>query len=815
MDRRSDLPDPAHLQPLERPVPTVALPPPPATVEEPPRPDRVRRPFDLIRAIGWVVASGALLALGSVAIGTTSGLENDLTTAVTTLPDLIVSLLAAVGGLLLLVLPVVLVVDLLIRRRWQALLVAVLASLTVFVATLLLSAFAGDWFSDTLIDAFTTTVGGQQSAFAFPGVAAIVAFATVDGLAGRPRLAAIVWGSVVAFVVLTLFNQSATPLALALSAALGRAFGLGFRYGFGTTNPQPSGRQVTQALARVATPLAYARLVDETDEGRTYRARTLEGRHLQLAVFDRDRRAAGFLYQLWRRLRVQRPVERRPALSLRRGVDQAALPTLAARTHGVRTPSLVAAAAVGPDAAVLAYEIVEGLRTFTELDEHELTDSLVADAWHQVRMLHRAGIAHEELHASNLAVDRDGHSWLLGLESGEIAAEPLTLRIDDAEMLVTTAALLGPQRAVDAALRELTPKRLGEALPLLQPIALSRTTRSALKEHRGLLADLRDAVIAASPTAPTEPVRLERLRPRTIMSFLAFGLAVFLLLGQLGDVDLVSLFTEASGTWFFVALLFSVVTYLGASLVITSFSPVPLVWLRTLMVQFAATFVSLVAPPAVGTVGTNTRYIQQAGAAPSLALASVGVSQIVVFGSYLFLIVGFGFFTTQQQDTALVPGRTVILVVVTLALIGALLFGIPRTRRAMLERLRPLVERTLPRLLSMLRQPRRIVVGLLGALALNLAYSAALWSAQAAYGGTLGFATVGFVYLAAGAIGSAAPTPGGIGAVEAALAAGLTAAGLDGSTAVQAALLFRACTFWIPIIPGWLSFNLLQRRNAL
>ena len=796
-------------------MPTVGLPPPPATIEEPPRPDRVRRPFDLMRALGWLLACGLLLALGSVAIGTTSGLENDLTSAVTTLPDLIVNLLAAVGGLLLLALPVVLVVDLVIRRRWQALVVAIVASLSVFVVTLLLAAFAADWFSPTLIDAFTTKSGGQLSAFAFPGVAAIVAFATVDGLAGRPRLAAIVWGSVIGFVVLVLFNQSATPLALALSAALGRAFGLSFRYGFGTTNPQPAGSQVATALTRVATPLAYARLTRETDEGRTYEARTLDGRPLRLMVYDRDRRAAGLFYQLWRRLRVQRPVERRPALSLRRAIDQAALPTLAARAHGTRTPALVAAAAVGPDAAVLAYENVDDLRTFNQLDIDELTDALVADTWHQVRMLHRAGIAHEELHANNLAVDSHGNSWLLGMDSGEIAADQLTLRIDDAEMLVTTAILLGSERAVEAALRELTPRRLGEALPLLQPIALSRSTRSALKQHRGLLADLRDAVIAASPMAPTEPVKLERLRPRTILSFLALAFAVFLLLGQLGNVDLVSVVTDASGAWFLAALLFSFITYLGATLVITSFAPVPLVWVRTLMTQFASTFVALVAPPAVGTVGTNTRYIQQAGAAPSLALASVGVSQLFVFGSYLFLILGFGFFSTQQQDTNLIPGRTVLIVSITLATIGLLLFGIPRTRRALLERLSPLVDRTLPRLLSMLREPRRIVFGLLGALALNLAYSAALWSAQAAYGGTLGFATVGFVYLAAGAIGSAAPTPGGIGAVEAALAAGLTAAGLDGSTAVQAALLFRACTFWIPIVPGWVSFTYLQRRNAL
>ena len=106
-------------------------------------------------------------------------------------------------------------------------------------------------------------------------------------------------------------------------------------------------------------------------------------------------------------------------------------------------------------------------------------------------------------------------------------------------------------------------------------------------------------------------------------------------------------------------------------------------------------------------------------------------------------------------------------------------------------------------------------MGIGGAVLLNLAYAAALFASVAAYGGDLAFATVGFVYLAAGAVGSAAPTPGGIGAVEAALAFGLTAAGLDSATAVQAALLFRATTFWLPMAPGWVSFTYLQRVGAL
>ena len=75
--------------------------------------------------------------------------------------------------------------------------------------------------------------------------------------------------------------------------------------------------------------------------------------------------------------------------------------------------------------------------------------------------------------------------------------------------------------------------------------------------------------------------------------------------------------------------------------------------------------------------------------------------------------------------------------------------------------------------------------------------------------------TIGVVYLVGSAVSSAAPTPGGIGAVEAALIAGLTAVGLDREIAVPAVFLFRIVTFWLPIVPGWIMFFVLQRRGDL
>ena len=71
------------------------------------------------------------------------------------------------------------------------------------------------------------------------------------------------------------------------------------------------------------------------------------------------------------------------------------------------------------------------------------------------------------------------------------------------------------------------------------------------------------------------------------------------------------------------------------------------------------------------------------------------------------------------------------------------------------------------------------------------------------------------VYLVGSAVATAAPTPGGLGATEAALVAGYTAIGVAGSTAFAAVMLFRLITFWLPILPGWFALVNLQRTGRI
>lgn len=111
--------------------------------------------------------------------------------------------------------------------------------------------------------------------------------------------------------------------------------------------------------------------------------------------------------------------------------------------------------------------------------------------------------------------------------------------------------------------------------------------------------------------------------------------------------------------------------------------------------------------------------------------------------------------------------------------------------------------------------PAKLVTLFAGVTLLPLGYAACLFFSLEAFGGGASFAAVGLVSLTAGSVATAAPTPGGIGAVEAVLLAALTGLGIASAPALAAVFLYRLSTFWLPIAPGALAFRALTRREVL
>jgi uncharacterized protein (TIRG00374 family) len=102
-----------------------------------------------------------------------------------------------------------------------------------------------------------------------------------------------------------------------------------------------------------------------------------------------------------------------------------------------------------------------------------------------------------------------------------------------------------------------------------------------------------------------------------------------------------------------------------------------------------------------------------------------------------------------------------------------------------------------------------------GCAATTLGMALTLWAAIEAFGGDTSFVTVTVVTMIGGTLASAAPTPGGVGAVEAALIGGLAAFGVPTAIAVPSVLLYRVLTCWLPVFIGWPIMRWLTDKDMI
>ena len=390
-------------------------------------------------------------------------------------------------------------------------------------------------------------------------------------------------------------------------------------------------------------------------------------------------------------------------------------------------------------------------------------------------------------------------------------------RLDLADMLVSLALASSPERAVSTAVHALGSRRIARALPALQPFALSTGTRRMLRRHKGVVQAIRDELVrlTSSPDAPVEQVEIERLSPRRVITAVAGLVAAYLLIGQLGKVDVVGLFRAANYGWVFIGAVAALLTFVGAALALEGFVVEKLRVFHTFLTQLSAAFATLVSPPTLGAVAVNVRYLQRAKVPAAAAGASVAVSQVLAFLIHIGLLFVMGIIAGSSKAFTFDPPKMAIVAIGVAAVVIGLLLTMPAVRRRVLAIAKPTLQPVIPRLALLAQSPAKLLMGISGMVLLNMAFCVALFASVRAFDGAGSFAAISLVYLAGSTLGQAAPTPGGVGAVETVMTAGLVAAGIDSTIAVSSVLLFRLLTFWLPTIPGYLSFQWLQRRGHL
>lgn len=924
--------------------------------DEPLLPARVHRPSDLMRLLVGILAIAALLLISAFAHGTTSGLEQDINAGTGEPPDLLMKLAGLTASIGVLLVPVAFAIERLIKRDGLRIADGVLAAVLAHGVTLATDLWVAKAAPESIQDALTQPSPGDINSLTDPVhgyLAPVIAYMTAVGMSRRPR-----WRVVLLVVLLLeaftmLVSGNTTPFSIILTVLIGWTVAYGTLYAVGSPNVQPTGQTLLAGLRHVGfRPVSAAReesgdASDQDNRGRRYFVTLEEGPPLDVTVIDREQQAQGFFYRVWRRLTLRGITQRRSLQSLRQALEQEALLAYAAIAAGANAPKLIATSELGPDAVILVYEHTGG-RSLDSLPDAALTDELLCDTWRQVKALQSRRIAHRRLAGDAILVDRSGTVILTDLRGGEIAAGDLVLRMDIAQLLTAFGLRVGAERAVATAVEVLGPDAVADCLPLLQPIALTRSTRGTLRkrareraqrerdavleasrkakaaraegesaeeaesaetkspEAKGaetggtetasaaaigaattaeapggadparadepvsirktdpvaartadpaaarkteaiaarkspraekqaekqaidealeqareedLLTQIRHQVLLIRPTAPVEPAQLERIRPRTLISFIAGAFGAYFLLSQLTHIDFGTIFGEAEWGWVAAAVAFSALSYFAAAMSLLGFVPERVPFLRAVSAQVAGSFVKIVAPAAVGGVALNTRFLQRSGVRSGLAVASVGASQLFGLGSHILLLLIFGYVTGTQKTPTLTPSRTVIAGLLTVAVLVLVVTAIPFLRKFVVTRVRSLFAGVVPRMLDVLQRPQKLLTGIGGMLLLTFLFVLCLDASVRAFAseemGTLSLASVAVVFLAGNALGSAAPTPGGIGAVEATLTLGLITVGVPKDVAAPAVLLYRLLTLWLPVLPGWLFFNHLTRKGLL
>ncbi|MGB3412431.1 MAG: lysylphosphatidylglycerol synthase domain-containing protein [Microthrixaceae bacterium] len=820
-------------------------------------PEWERHPADLARLVVSLLMTAGLTLFAWLFDGPLTKASTDLVRLLANIPA---GFTLAVVGLVQLVVVISVAaasIVLLLRRRWRLIgLLAISAGLAAAVMVALGELLDGSIPADLLGH---RSVDSWLSGSAFPSAsllaagAAVVTATAVFTTRSWHRFA---WATVGAVAFLRVLTATEVPVNLLLILSVGASMGSAALVLTGAPHRRIGLDTVADALDRVGLAIDEIAQMGEQRTAPTFRVRLRDSlqhqdthqnqithqsqdtpqdhvsRQSHAVLLGRDQRDYDLLLRVWRSLRVKGFNERRPVTSPRRAAEHEQYVLAIADAAGVTATKPVSVALTDDGAAVVVTTWIDG-ESLGGTPVEGITDELLRELWRQVAMLHSRRIAHRWLNLDSvMAVD--GQPVLVGFRWSATNADDALLGADVAELLSSLAARFGVERAVESARDGLGEAALRRAMPLLQPLVIASATRDDLKAAGISTIEIREGVQQAISSqaigqeaadsdaidtdefelAPVSRVSLKgvvSLVGSIVLAFYVFSLAsdwrnIFEALGQMN--------------WAVLPLLVALVLVInsGGAMSLMGSVNIPLAFLRTNQIMFAQGFLNRFTPANAGGMALRARYLQREGvelnvgaAAVGLASAASGVVQLVFIG--VFLIWGGA---TNELSRFGMPSATKTLAVIVA--VGVVVGAIALSgwgRRAVVPKAKQLLGPALTNLAELARQPTKLALLFGGTVIAKLAMIIAFAACASAFGVDLSFARIGALFMIANTIGSAVPTPGGVGGLEAALTAALISGGVDAATAGAVVLVFRLLTFWLPTIPGWVCLQRAQRTGLV
>lgn len=760
------------------------------------------------RTSDWVrlVVAMALLALLISHEGELGKAEQTIFTFFNTLPDDLRSLFDLLYRLGALWAVAIVVVAAFVARRWRlARDLATAGALAWFIGRLIGALVVGESTLTKSLD-IVTRLGDATARFPLVRLAVIVAVvATASPYLTRPvrRLGQLL---VVLMALAAMYLGTGLPDGILAAVVLGWGVAAAVHLAFGSPGGRPTRAQVAAALDELGVAVRDVELAPVQPANSTLMVATDDEGTMHVRVLGRDEADAQLIAKTWRSIAYK---SEGPALHLTRleDVEQEAYTVLLAERAGVRVPQVVVAGTAGPGTALVAERALDGV-ILADADPADVTDALLDDLWTQVARLHDARVGHGALNARHVVLSPDGPA-IADFEVASGAASSGRRSADVAELLVSTAGIVGDDRALRGAIQGVGKDAVVGALGYLQPAALSHDMRPAKRKERKecnqRIGELRDAAAIATDTEAPRLQQLYRVNGTNLMMAIGTLIAISALLSQVGDPqELWDTVTHADAGWLIVAIIVSFATNIATAVALMGTVPIRLPLWRTAELQLSMSFSNL-AVPAIGGLAAQIRFLQKQGADFASAVASGGILMNAgnIFIQILMFIIAIAL-SPVSIKTGKIPvssiASVVLIAIVVIAVATGLVFGVPKLRRAVVGPLKSAAGT----LWTALRSPRQIFLLLTGNAVNALMYTFILLACIEAFGGSLNFWTVLAINIFVSTIASLVPIPGGNTAVAAVgLSGALTAAGVPTDVAVAAVLTDQLVANFLPALPGW------------
>lgn len=791
-------------------------------------PTRSHEAADLLRAGGMLLLGVIVILFAYYLRGTTTGVESDAHSAGQAFDWLIDIPASLLQQIIVLFVVISVLFQLLTHREWLQSAGSVGA---------LILGFAGSWGVSSLIshtrnfDLIVSLISNSTSwgASLLPDFyAALASFLTVAG--HRRTNSAVKWGWNVLFGggVLLVITSWDSLTGVLVSLCIGRVIGCILRFALGTQSTGAWGMQVVHALRSIGIQphelrrhlheddlaLAVTLEDDLVENSHIYDCCDINNHKYIISVLDNESRFAGYLNQMWQLIRLNGVAVRH---------DRSAIDathhhyTMMMGLHNIGLAALhpYGVADYGESSVlVLNHDPYATTRSMDSLSADDMTQLM-----RYVDAAHQRGYTHRNITAHAIAQFDDGTLFLCGWQNGDYSSGSTNIALDKVAMLALFALSSSIEQAVDCGRKAWGDETLINLIPFIQTAAVPSPTRSLHGWDRKFLEKLRNAISALAPeevTESLEQVTLSRFNARSFISIVLLIVAIAVIVTQIHPAEMIRAARDANIWMALVILGFSIVAWLGSTISLAGFvDPDKREFRGLFLSQVAAGFAAVSMPAGVGPAVVNLQFLRKTGyknTAATAIMSAVWAVQALVTALMLIVI---GLFTGRNSFSRMIPTNTLILVIAGVALVISIAMAIPPVRKRITEELMPIIASYARNLVAILTQPRHLALSALGGLLLNLSNGFGFWAALLAFGYHTNPIETTFLFLLGNTLGSAIPTPGGMGAVEATLSVAFTAVGVPSTIALSATLLFRLFFYWIRIPIGAVAMRWLDRHNLL